>query len=118
VKVEMSQDGKDLEAAEAVNHECSTSIRDCKQEKRNAKMQMTRLLNKLASVLTEDDSSVDIKALLEKIQEQQENTLENSDILWKQNGFSALERGLYQLCGHDVIIAAIQDATFGSVSCW
>ena len=72
----MSHDGKDLEATEVVNHECSTSIRDCKQEKRNAKTQMTRLFNKLASVLTEDDSSVDIKVLLEKIQEQQENTLE------------------------------------------
>ena len=72
----MSQDGKDLEPTEEVNHEYSTSIRDCKQEKRNAKMQMTRLLNKLASVLTEDDSLLDIKGLLEKIQEQQENTLE------------------------------------------
>ena len=37
---------------------------------------MTRLLNKLVIVVTEDDSSVDIKTLLEKIQEQQENTLQ------------------------------------------
>jgi len=37
---------------------------------------MTRLFNKLAVVLTEDDLSVDIRTLLEKIQEQQENTLQ------------------------------------------
>ena len=72
----MSEDGKDVESTEAVSQECSTSIPDCKQEKRNAKSQMTRLLNKLAIVLTEDDSSVDIKTLLEKIQEQQENVLQ------------------------------------------
>ena len=72
----MSEDGKDVESTEAVSQECSTSIPDCKQEKRNAKSQMTRLLNKLAIVLTEDDSSVDIKTLWEKIQEQQENVLQ------------------------------------------
>ena len=72
----MSEDGKDVESTEAVSQECNTSISDCKQEKRNAKSQMTRLLNKLAIVLAEDDSSVDIKTLLEKIQEQQENTLQ------------------------------------------
>ena len=36
---------------------------------------MTRLLNKLASVLSEDNSQNEIKELLEKIQEQQEETL-------------------------------------------
>ena len=65
-----------MESIEAVSQECTTSILDCKQEKRNAKSQMTRLLNKLAIILTEDDSSVDIKTLLEKIQEQQENVLQ------------------------------------------
>ncbi|KAL9976599.1 hypothetical protein ACROYT_G013920 [Oculina patagonica] len=41
VKVEMSQDGNDVEAIKAVKHKGSTSLQDCKQEKRNAKTQMT-----------------------------------------------------------------------------
>ena len=56
----MSEDGKDVESTEAVSQECTTNIPYCKQEKRNAKSQMTRLLNKLVIVLTEDDSLVDI----------------------------------------------------------
>ena len=36
---------------------------------------MTRLLNKLASVLSKDNSQNEIKELLEKIQEQEEETL-------------------------------------------
>ena len=62
-----------MESNETEDHECR--LRDCKQEKRIAKSQMTRLLNKLASVLSEDNSQNEVKELLEKIQEQQEETL-------------------------------------------
>jgi len=68
-----SDDENDMESTETEDHECR--IRDCKQEKRIAKSQMTRLLNKLASILSEDNSQNKIKELLEKIQEQQEETL-------------------------------------------
>ena len=68
-----SDDEKDMESNETEDHECR--LRDCKQEKRIAKSQMTRLLNKLASVLSEDNSQNEVKELLEKIQEQQEETL-------------------------------------------
>ena len=68
-----SNDEKDMELNETEDHECR--LRDCKQEKRIAKSQMTRLLNKLASVLSEDNSQDEVKELLEKIQEQQEETL-------------------------------------------
>ena len=68
-----SDDEKDMESTETEDHEYR--LRDCKQEKRIAKSQMTRLLNKLASVLSEDNPQNEIKELLEKIQEQQEETL-------------------------------------------
>lgn len=68
-----SDDEKDMESTETEDHEYR--LRDCKQEKRIAKSQMTRLLNKLASVLSEDNLQNKIKELLEKIQEQQEETL-------------------------------------------
>ena len=66
-------DEKGMEATETEDHECR--LRDCKQEKGMAKSQMTRLLNKLASVLSEDNPQNEIKELLGKIQEQQEETL-------------------------------------------
>ena len=68
-----SDDEKDMESNETEDHECR--LRDCKQEKRIAKSQMTRLLNKLASVLSEGNSQNEVKELLEKIQKQQEETL-------------------------------------------
>ena len=66
-------DEKDKESTEAEDQECH--ICNCRHDKRNAKLQMTRPLNKLASALSEDDPEIAIKGLLQRIQEQQENTL-------------------------------------------
>ena len=52
-------------------------IQECKQDKRNAKRHMTRLLNKLAAMLSEDDEipKTEIKDMLPKIEEQQDHTI-------------------------------------------
>ena len=52
-------------------------IQECKQNKRNAKRHMTRLLNKLAAMLSEDDQipKTEIKDMLHKIEEQQDHTI-------------------------------------------
>lgn len=52
-------------------------IQEYRQDKRNAKRQMTHLLNKLATMLSEDDSipKTEIKDMLHKIEEQQDHTI-------------------------------------------
>lgn len=52
-------------------------IQEYRQDKRNAKRQMTHLLNKLATMLSEDDSipKSEIKDMLHKIEEQQDHTI-------------------------------------------
>ena len=52
-------------------------IQEYRQDKRNAKRQMTHLLNKLATMLSEDDSipKTKIKDMLHKIEEQQDHTI-------------------------------------------
>ena len=52
-------------------------IQECKQDKQNAKWHMTRLLNKLPAMLSEDDQlpRTEIKDMLHEIEEQQEHTI-------------------------------------------
>ena len=51
-------------------------IREFKKEKRNAKSQITRLLNKLAGILRDENpQQIDIKSLFKGIQDQQDRTL-------------------------------------------
>jgi len=52
-------------------------IQESKQDKRNAKRHMTRLLNKLTAMLSEDDQipKTEIKDMLHKIEEQQDHTI-------------------------------------------
>ena len=70
-------------------------IQECKQDKRNAKRHMTRLLNKLAAMLSEDDQipKTEIKDMLHKIEEQQDHTImaiDRLESLYRQKKEEAL----------------------------
>ena len=68
------------ELAQSKDKECR--IQDYKLEKRNAKSLMTRLLNKLAGVLGENNpQQSEIKELLERIDEQKDYTLSVMNLL-------------------------------------
>ena len=68
------------ELAQSKGKECR--IQDYKLEKRNAKSPMTRLLNKLAGVLGENNPrQSDIKELLKRIDEQKDYTLSVMNLL-------------------------------------
>ena len=68
------------ELAQSKAKECR--IQDYKLEKRNAKSLMTRLLNKLAGVLGENNpQQSEIKELLERIDEQKDYTLSVMNLL-------------------------------------
>ena len=69
---------KDFKSTETGDQESLIQdIQECKQDKRNAKRNMTRLLNKLAATLSEDDQipKTEIKDMLHKIEEQQDHTI-------------------------------------------
>ena len=70
-------------------------IQEYRQDKRNAKRQMTHLLNKLATMLSEDDSipKTEIKDMLHKIEEQQDHTImaiNRSESFYRQKNEEAL----------------------------
>lgn len=70
-------------------------IQEYKQAKRNAKRHMTRLLNKLAAMLSEDDQipKTEIKDMLHKIEEQQDHTImaiDRLESLYRQKKEEAL----------------------------
>lgn len=70
-------------------------IQEYRQDKRNAKRQMTHLLNKLATMLSEDDSipKTEIKDMLYKIEEQQDHTItaiNRSESFYRQKNEEAL----------------------------
>ena len=74
----MSEKEEDIGSTETGDQESRIQdIQEYKQDKRNAKRQMTRLLNKLATMLSEDDSipKTEIKDMLHKIEEQQDHTI-------------------------------------------
>ena len=74
----MAEKEKDLGSTETGDQESRIhDIQECKQDKRNAKRHMTRLLNKLAAMLSEDDQipKTEIKDMLHKIEEQQDHTI-------------------------------------------
>ena len=75
ISLNMSTDEeKATEPSEIKDQECR--IRDFKKEKRNAKSQITRLLNKLAGILSDGNpQQIEIKSLFEGIQDQQDRTL-------------------------------------------
>ena len=73
----MTEMEEDLGSIETGDQESRIQdIQECKQDKRNAKWHMTRLLNKLAAMLSEDDQlpKTEIKDMLHEIEEQQERT--------------------------------------------
>ena len=70
-------------------------IQEYRQDKRNAKRQVTHLLNKLATMLSEDDSipKTEIKDMLYKIEEQQDHTImaiNRSESFYRQKNEEAL----------------------------
>ena len=74
----MSEKEEDIGSTETGDQESRIQdIQEYKQDKRNAKRQMTRLLNKLATMLSEDDSipKTEINDMLHKIEEQQDHTI-------------------------------------------
>ena len=74
----MSEKEEDIGSTETGDQESRIQdIQGCKQDKRNAKRQMMRLLNKLATMLSEDDSipKTEIKDKLHNIVEQQDHTI-------------------------------------------
>ena len=71
----LSNREKDIESTGFEIEDQELSIRDYKQDEGNAKSQMTRPLNKAASMMCDDDLNTEILELLQRIQEQQKNTL-------------------------------------------
>ena len=79
-KIARVRDNKSVELAQSKGEECQ--IQDHKSKKRNAKSLMTRLLNKLAGVLGENNpQQSEIKELLERIDEQGWITLSVMNLL-------------------------------------
>ena len=74
----MSKKEEDISSNKTGDQESQIQdIQEYRQDKRNAKRQMTHLLNKLATMLSEDDSipKTEIKDMLHKIEEQQDHTI-------------------------------------------
>ncbi|XP_068749438.1 myosin-J heavy chain-like [Montipora capricornis] len=92
----MAEKEEDLGLSETGDQESRVQdIQECKQDNRNAKRHMTRLLNKLAATLSEDDqiSKTEIKDMLHKIEEQQDHTImaiDRLESLYRQKKEEAL----------------------------
>ena len=74
----MSQKEEDIGSTKTGDQESRIQdIQEYRQDKRNAKRRITHLLNKLATMLSEDDSipKTEIKDMLHKIEEQRDHTI-------------------------------------------
>ena len=92
----MSKKEEDISSNKTGDQESQIQdIQEYRQDKRNAKRQMTHLLNKLATMLSEDDSipKTEIKDMLHKIEEQQDHTImaiNRSESFYRQKNEEAL----------------------------
>ena len=92
----MSKKEEDISSTKTGDQESQIQdIQEYRQDKRNAKRQMTHLLNKLVTMLSEDDSipKTEIKDMLYKIEEQQDHTImaiNRSESFYRQKNEEAL----------------------------